>query len=107
MKRSPTRTEIQAKAHRDSFEAAVNGCRRFARRFQQVRERAGMSIYALEMASGVSRVMIDRIERGDSHPTMFLLFRLAFAMKVSVWEFSDDPPPKAARRRRKARGARR
>ena len=90
MRNSSSRSEKIAKAHQASFQAAKVGCERFARRFQEVRERAKLSLYALEQASGVSRVMIDRIERGKSHPTIFLLMRLAFALGVGLAELMEE-----------------
>jgi len=46
---------------------------------QELREACGLSMYALWMKCGVSRVMISRIEGGESIPTLHVAARLAHA----------------------------
>lgn len=72
--------------HQQSFQCAERFCEGFRRRVQEVREGAGMSMYALEQRSGVSREMIALIECGESCPTLFVMRRLAFGLGVSVEE---------------------
>ena len=48
------------------------------------REKRGWSGAELAAASGVSRAMIDRIERGQSSPTAVLLGRLSAAFGISL-----------------------
>ncbi|GAA5207518.1 helix-turn-helix domain-containing protein [Microbacterium kyungheense] len=51
---------------------------------RDARERRGWSGSDLATASGVSRAMIDRIERGASSPTAALLGKLAGALGLSI-----------------------
>lgn len=57
------------------------------RRLQELRERAGLSRYALEKRTGVSRDMIGDIEHGDSIPTLHLAARLVHGLGMRLWEF--------------------
>lgn len=54
------------------------------RSIRAAREARGWSGAQLAEASGVSRAMIDRIERGNSSPTAVLLGRLAGALEISL-----------------------
>ena len=60
---------------------------RLARRLQEEREAAGMSMYALGRQSGVSREMVSCIEDGDSIFTLFVIVRLAHGMGMTLTEF--------------------
>lgn len=53
-------------------------------RVKEERTRKGWSLTELADASGVSRAMISRIERGESSPTAALLGRLSAAFELSV-----------------------
>jgi transcriptional regulator with XRE-family HTH domain len=46
----------------------------------------GMSVAALADASGVSRAMISKIERGDAQPTAALLARLSATLRLTLSE---------------------
>ncbi|MEQ1851092.1 MAG: helix-turn-helix transcriptional regulator [Chthoniobacteraceae bacterium] len=61
-------------------------CGRLPRALQQEREGEGVSRYALEKKSAVSRDMIGDIENGDSIPTLHLAARLAFGLRMKAWE---------------------
>ena len=80
-----------ALVHQQSFQCAERFCEGFRRRVQEVREGLGMSMYALEQRSGVSREMIALIECGESCPTLFGICRLAFGLGVSVEELVAGP----------------
>lgn len=56
------------------------------RRVQELREAAGLSRYALEKVSGVSRDMIGSVESGESIPTLHLCARLAHGLGLTVLE---------------------
>lgn len=75
-----------ARVHQESFQCAERFCEGFRRRVQEVREGLGISMYALEQRSGVSREMIALIECGESCPSLFVIRRLAFGLGVSVEE---------------------
>ena len=51
---------------------------RLPRRLQELREAAGMSKYALEQASGISREMIGRTERGKAIPSIIVVAQMSF-----------------------------
>jgi transcriptional regulator with XRE-family HTH domain len=58
---------------------------------RSARERRGWSGSELAAASGVSRAMIDRIERGASSPTATLLGRLATALGLTISNLLSRP----------------
>jgi len=58
----------------------------FGKRLQGERRRRGWSMEQLAGASGVSRAMISKIERGESSPTAVLLGKLSAALELSVSE---------------------
>jgi len=67
---------------------------------EAVRLGRGWSINALAKASGVSRAMIARIERGDVQPTAALLARLSGALGVTLSELfarAEGPRDRLAR----------
>ena len=55
-----------------------------AARIRTERERRGWTLTQLADASGVSRAMINRIERGESSPTAVVLGKLSAAFQLSV-----------------------
>jgi transcriptional regulator with XRE-family HTH domain len=55
-----------------------------ANRLRHERESRGWSITSLAKASGVSRAMISKIERGEASPTAALLGRLSGAFSLTV-----------------------
>ncbi|MEV4233115.1 XRE family transcriptional regulator [Streptomyces bobili] len=57
---------------------------RIAVRVRTERERRGWTLSRLAEASGVSRAMIHRIERGESSPTAVVLGKLSAAFRLSV-----------------------
>ena len=60
---------------------------RLARTLQEEREAAGLSRYALEKKSAVSRDMIGDIENGAAIPTLHLAARLAHGLGMTLGEF--------------------
>ncbi|MGV9353135.1 helix-turn-helix domain-containing protein [Streptomyces misionensis] len=57
---------------------------RIASRIRTERERRGWTLAQLAEASGVSRAMINRIERGESSPTAVVLGKLSAAFQLSI-----------------------
>jgi transcriptional regulator with XRE-family HTH domain len=74
----------------------------FGKRLRDERHRRGWSMEQLAAASGVSRAMISKIERGESSPTAVLLGKLSAALELSVSELltgarlGDGPEPATA-----------
>jgi transcriptional regulator with XRE-family HTH domain len=67
----------------------------FGERLRGARRARGWPIDRLAAASGVSRAMISKIERGESSPTAVVLGRLSAALQLSVSELLADGPPAA------------
>jgi len=61
----------------DAHDYAERIRERLPRRLQELRERCGLSMYALWLKCGVSRDMISRIEGGESIPTLHVASRLS------------------------------
>lgn len=72
----------------DNFEEATGA------RLKTLRQRHGLTLDELARASGVSRAMISRAERGEVSPTASLLARLCEALGMSLSQFfaADDAP---------------
>jgi transcriptional regulator with XRE-family HTH domain len=65
----------------DVFERSVAG------RIKQLRTQGNLTLDQLANASGVSRAMISRIERGEASPTASLLARICAALGLSLSGF--------------------
>ncbi len=63
---------------------------RIGTRLKALRLGASLTIDGLAAASGVSRAMISRIERGEASPTAALLARLANALGTTLSQFFGD-----------------
>ena len=70
----------------------------FGERLRTVRRARGWPLDRLASASGVSRAMISKIERGESSPTAVVLGKLSAALELSISELlaADPPAPPAA-----------
>ncbi|CCK25596.1 xre family toxin-antitoxin system, antitoxin component [Streptomyces davaonensis JCM 4913] len=70
---------------------------RIATRIRDERERRRWTLAQLADASGVSRAMINRIERGESNPTAVVLGKLSAAFRLSVASLlaEGEAPPEA------------
>ncbi len=71
-------TLAKAKPRAETLEAKL------AERLAAARAARGQTLDELAQASGVSRAMISRIERGESSPTAMVLGRLAAGLDVSL-----------------------
>ncbi len=69
----------------------------FGQRLRAARRTRGWPIDRLASASGVSRAMISKIERGESSPTAVVLGKLSAALQLSIAELlAPAPEPGAA-----------
>jgi transcriptional regulator with XRE-family HTH domain len=68
----------------------------FGERLRGVRRARGWAIERLAAASGVSRAMISKIERGECSPTAVVLGKLSAALELSVSELLDERPGASA-----------
>ncbi len=50
------------------------------------RERAGFKKSRFCLTAGISRPVLDQIERGESNPTLDTLDHLASCLEVEIWE---------------------
>jgi transcriptional regulator with XRE-family HTH domain len=64
----------------------------FGQRLRGARRSRGWPIERLAAASGVSRAMISKIERGESSPTAVVLGKLSAALELSVSELLAPAP---------------
>jgi transcriptional regulator with XRE-family HTH domain len=64
----------------------------FGERLRARRRARGWAIERLAVASGVSRAMISKIERGESSPTAVVLGKLSAALELSISELLEDRP---------------
>ncbi|GLX54327.1 XRE family transcriptional regulator [Streptomyces hygroscopicus subsp. hygroscopicus] len=73
---------------------------RIAARIRAERERRGWTLARLAEESGVSRAMINRIERGESSPTAVVLGKLSAAFQLgiaSLLALAEGAPPERDR----------
>jgi transcriptional regulator with XRE-family HTH domain len=70
----------------------VDSVRAFGERLRALRRARGWPIGQLASASGVSRAMISKIERGESSPTAVVLGKLSAALELSVSELLEAAP---------------
>ena len=64
----------------------------FGERLRDARRARGWPIDRLASASGVSRAMISKIERGESSPTAIVLGKLSAALQLSIAELLAAAP---------------
>jgi transcriptional regulator with XRE-family HTH domain len=74
----------------------VDSVAAFGERLRAARRARGWPIDRLASASGVSRAMISKIERGESSPTAVVLGKLSAALELSIAELLAAAPPAAA-----------
>lgn len=63
--------------------------RKFGKRLAEVRQKKRITQEGLSFETGVDRTYISYIERGERNPSLFMLWRLAKALKVSISELID------------------
>ena len=70
--------------HHAAHHYAERLCGRLPRHLQMLREKAGLSMYALWRKCGVSRDTISRIEAGETVPGLHVLARLARGLGLTL-----------------------
>lgn len=63
-------------------------------RLRDEREAQGLTLAQLGRISGISRIMIAMIERGERSPSLMICLRVADALGVQLWEVLKDVPAK-------------
>lgn len=71
----------------DAHDYAERIRERLPRRHQELRERCGLSMYALWLKCGVSRDIISRVEGGETIPGVHVLARLAWGVGKTITDF--------------------
>lgn len=71
----------------DAHDYAERIRERLPRRHQELRERCGLSMYALWLKCGVSRDTISRVEGGETIPGVHVLARLSWGLGVTLEKF--------------------
>ncbi len=66
--------------------------RQFARRLNNLRERAGLSLHALAERAGVDHSQLVRLESGERTCTLETAVQIAGALGVSLGLLTDDKP---------------
>src|SRR5579871_4666435 len=74
----------------------VDSMAEFGQRLRAERRARGWPIDRLASASGVSRAMISKIERGESSPTAVVLGKLSAALELSIAELLAAAPATGA-----------
>jgi transcriptional regulator with XRE-family HTH domain len=64
----------------------------FPARLAQLRERAGLSRYALSSLAGLHATAYRLLEAGQADPRLSTLQRLAAALGCTVGDLADGPP---------------
>jgi transcriptional regulator with XRE-family HTH domain len=83
-------------ARRDSSILEKAAVERFARRLQQRRRSAGLSLDQLAERSGVSRATLSNIERASVNPSLGVAVKIAAALGLSVAHLLDEDRPHPA-----------
>ena len=58
---------------------------------RKIRRERGFSLEQMAERTGVSKAMIGQIERGDSNPTVAILWKIANGLKVSFSSLIEKP----------------
>lgn len=65
---------------------------RIGKQLKTVRAERGWSLSQTAEKTGVSKAMLGQIERGESSPTVAMLWKIASGLNVSFSEFIETPP---------------
>lgn len=74
----------KAEARKKSTIVEAAYSRNVGARVRELRNRQGLTLEALADASGVSRAMLSKIERGEKNPTLVVAAKIAQALRVGV-----------------------
>jgi transcriptional regulator with XRE-family HTH domain len=64
-----------------------NFLKRFGKRIKQARKKTGLSQEKLAHSAGIHRTYMGRIERGESNPPIYSVYKIARALKTKVFDF--------------------
>ena len=78
------RAEVKLRRWREAHEYAERVYLRMVKRLRVEREARGLTMYEVEMASGLSREMVARMETGRSVPSLIVLGKVARAFRVPL-----------------------
>jgi transcriptional regulator with XRE-family HTH domain len=73
----------------------------FNERLRRLRQKRGLTWYALGKLSGVPKQVLSRLEQPKSNPTLATLRKLAVALGVSIAELVGEEAEKPKRKRSK------
>ena len=59
---------------------------------QKIRKNRGLSLDNVAELTGVSKAMIGQIERGDSNPTISILWKIVNGLRISFTSLMDNEP---------------
>ena len=82
--KAEARAEAKLRRWREADEYAERVYLRMVKRLRVEREARGLTMYEVEMASGLSREMVGRIETGRSVPSLIVLGKVARAFRVPL-----------------------
>ena len=63
--------------------------RKFGKKLAEVRQKKEITQEGLSFETGVDRTYISYLERGERNPSLFMLWRLAKALKVKLNELTN------------------
>jgi len=69
-------------------------------RLREERERQGLTLQRFGQMSGVSRIMIAKMERGERSPSLMICLRVADALGLNLHDVLKDVPAKKGGRRK-------
>jgi transcriptional regulator with XRE-family HTH domain len=67
--------------------------KKVGKNLQAIRKSRGLSLDAAAELTGVSKAMLGQIERGDSNPTISVLWRIVNGLRISFTALIDDVEP--------------
>ncbi|WP_068620154.1 helix-turn-helix domain-containing protein [Paenibacillus tuaregi] len=68
--------------------------KKVGKNIQAIRKSRGLSLDQVAELTGVSKAMIGQIERGDSNPTISVLWRIVNGLRISFTSLIEDEEPK-------------
>lgn len=66
---------------------------KIGKNLQEIRKSRGLSLDAVAELSGVSKGMLGQIERGDSNPTISVLWKIVNGLRISFATLMEDTSP--------------
>ncbi|MDZ7542587.1 helix-turn-helix domain-containing protein, partial [Clostridium perfringens] len=66
---------------------------KIGRNLQEIRKSRGLSLDAVSELSGVSKGMLGQIERGESNPTISVLWKIVNGLRISFATLMEESSP--------------